>query len=76
MAGSRRMEILNLWLPLIGGGLFCSVAIGAWFANQKIVGIWFGFAGILCLLLLAAIQLHESVLLSRSAEDDPQIVHG
>lgn len=53
------MELLNLWLPLIGGGVLLAIAISAWFADRRIVGIWFGFAGIVCLILLAALQLQE-----------------
>jgi hypothetical protein len=59
------MELFNLWLPLIGGGIFIAVAIGAWFAEHKLTGIWFGFSGAVCFLLLAALQLQEHELSSR-----------
>jgi hypothetical protein len=62
---SRKMEFFNIWLPLIGGGLFAAIAIGAWFAENKVTGIWFGFAGSVCLLLLFALQLHEHVVSER-----------
>ena len=39
------MDTLNLWLPLIGVGIFWAIAVGAWFADKKIPGLWFGFAG-------------------------------
>jgi hypothetical protein len=53
------MELLNIWLPMIGAGIFIAVAVSAWFAERRITGIWFGFAGVVCILLLAALQLHE-----------------
>jgi hypothetical protein len=65
------MDVLNLWLPLIGGGLLCAVAIGAWFGDQKSIAIWFGFAGLVCLLLLAALQLQEYETASGHVKDDP-----
>ena len=36
------MDIYNLWLPLIGVGIFGAIGVGAWFADKKIVGLWFG----------------------------------
>src|ERR1700746_547672 len=56
---SKKMELLNVWLPIIGAGIFIAIAIGAWFAERRLVGIWFGFAGAVCLLLLGALQLHD-----------------
>lgn len=53
------MEVLNIWLPLIGGGVFTAIAIGAWFAEHRLTGIWFGFAAVVSFALLAALQLHE-----------------
>lgn len=61
MQRRQLMELSSLWLPLIGGGILIAIAISAWFADHKIVGIWFGFAGFVCLLLLAALQIQESV---------------
>lgn len=55
------MDIFNLWLPLIGGGILIAVAIGAWFSDHKVLGTWFGFAGLVALLFLAALQTHEAV---------------
>ena len=70
-SASRHMDILNLWLPLIGGGLLCAIAIGAWFGDQRPIAIWFGFAGLVCLLLLAALQLQEHETASGHVKDDP-----
>lgn len=55
------MELLNLWLPLIGGGILGAIAIGAWFGEHKIAAVWFGFGGTVCLLLLGALQVQELV---------------
>jgi hypothetical protein len=53
------MELLNLWLPLIGGGVFAAIAIGGWFSEHKLIGIWFGFFAIVSFLLLATLQFQE-----------------
>jgi hypothetical protein len=53
------MEFLNIWIPLIGGGILWAIAIGAWFSENKITGVWFGFSGTVCLLFLFALHLHE-----------------
>jgi len=70
---SSRMDILNMWLPLIGGGLFGAIAIGAWFGDQRMVAIWFGFAGAVCLLLLAALQLQEHERTIKISDSGPKI---
>jgi len=56
---SKKMELLNVWLPVIGAGVLIAIAVAAWFAERRIAGIWFGFAGVVCLLLLLALQLQE-----------------
>ena len=56
------MEIANLWLPIFGCGIFITMAGNAWFSGHKIAAIWFAFAGVVCLLLLAAIQIQNAVL--------------
>jgi len=56
------MDFSNLWLPLIGGGIFIAIAISAWFADKKVTAIWFGFAGGICLLLLLALQIQQYVV--------------
>jgi hypothetical protein len=55
------MEAINLWLPLIGVGIFGAIAVSAWFADKKILGVWFGFACGVCLLLLIALQVGQSI---------------
>lgn len=64
------MELINLWLPLIGVGVSITIAASAWFAGQKILGIWLGFFGGVCLLLLAALQVQEWVRSGKSTEQD------
>jgi hypothetical protein len=61
LAKRLQMDVLNLWLPLIGAGILGAIAVSAWFAGQRSVGIWFGFAGTICLLLLVALQAQDFV---------------
>jgi hypothetical protein len=66
------MDLINLWLPLFGGGVLFAIAIGAWFAEHKLTGIWFGFFGIMCFILLAALQLQEHELnVRKEVQADP-----
>lgn len=68
------MEIFNLWLPLIGGGVFAAIAISAWFAEYKLTGIWFGFAACVCFLLLAALQIQEfEIAKSHVHSESPEV---
>jgi hypothetical protein len=67
------MELAILWLPIIGGLLFGCVAVGAWFAGSKILAVWTGFAGIVCLLLLAALQIQEQIVSAPATPDDSRI---
>jgi len=60
------MEFFNLWLPLIGGGILCAIAISAWFAEHHLTAIWFGFFGAVCLLLLFALQLTDHEISKRN----------
>ena len=55
------MEFWNFWLPLIGVGAFLAIGISAWFADHKITGLWFGFVGCVCILLLATLQIQNSL---------------
>lgn len=55
------MDLLNLWLPLVGGGILGAIAIGSWFGEHRIAAVWFGFAGAVCLLLLAALQIQDLI---------------
>ncbi len=55
------MQLFELWLPLIAAGILIAIAISAWFADHKVIGVWFGFAGLVALLLLIALQIQESI---------------
>jgi hypothetical protein len=57
----KAMEFATLWLPIIGGLLLGALAVGAWYGGNKTLAIWSGFAGIVCFLLLAALQMQEVV---------------
>ena len=62
------MEAINLWLPLIGVGIFGAIAVGAWFADKKILGVWFGFAGVVCLVLLITLQVDHGIREANKSE--------
>ena len=55
------MEFAALWLPGIGFGVLIAIAISAWFAEKRLTAIWFGFFGVVCLLLLLTLQLQNAV---------------
>jgi len=42
---------------LLGG-----FAVGAYYAGHKITGLWIGFAGVICLLLLATLQIQQILI--------------
>lgn len=69
----KHMEFFNLWLPLIGVGVFIAIGISAWFADYKITAVWSGFAGAVCLLLLGALQAQHSIEESRVAPPEVAI---
>jgi hypothetical protein len=52
-----RMDFANFWLPIVGSILLGGFAVGAIFSNHKVAGLWFGFFGVVCLLLLATLQI-------------------
>src|SRR5947209_5173889 len=56
-----RMELINLWLPLVAVGIFAAIAIGAWFADRRVTAIWFGFGCGVGLLLLLSVHLQQIV---------------
>ncbi|MGO8865520.1 MAG: hypothetical protein ACLQME_03360 [Alphaproteobacteria bacterium] len=64
------MEFANFWLPIIGGGLLWAIAIGAWFSDHKIIGIWSFFAGTVILLFLFALQIQDNVRKGASDQAD------
>jgi hypothetical protein len=50
------MAFAELWLPIVGAGIFVCWAVGAWYGGHKIQAIWLAFAGVVCLLFLATLQ--------------------
>jgi hypothetical protein len=56
------METLTSILSGAGGLLLGSLAIGMWYGGgNKIAAIWIGFAGVVCFLLIAAVQMQDYV---------------
>jgi hypothetical protein len=68
----KYMEVVNYWLPQLGIGIFWAIAISAWFAEKKIVGLWFGFAGLVSIFLLAALQIQDRLLKEEVAPLSPE----
>jgi hypothetical protein len=66
------MDIANFWLPIIGGILLGGFSAGAFYGGHKVAGVWLGFAGAVCFLLLAAIQIQEYI--AGSPEVDPAAI--
>ena len=54
------MELAIFWLPLVGGTLL-AFAVGAWYGLDKSAGVWLGFSGFVCFLLLAALQIQQVI---------------
>lgn len=63
------MESLIFWLPIIAGILLGGIAGNAWYAGDKILSLWLAFAGLICLLLVATIQIHQ--YLSKTENSKP-----
>jgi hypothetical protein len=57
----KNMELAIFWLPIVGGILLGGVAVGAWYAGNKIFGLWVGFAGLICFLFVAALQVQQAI---------------
>lgn len=66
------MDFVTFWLPIIGGILLGGLALSAWYGGNKTLAIWSGFAGLVCLLLLAALQVQEAVWDSARDPDSTQ----
>ena len=55
------MEFLLFWLPIISSILLGGIAAAAWYGGDKILGLWLTFAGLVCLLLTATIQIQQNI---------------
>jgi hypothetical protein len=55
------MAFAELWLPIIGAGIFIAWAIGAWYGGNKYLATWLAFAGIVCLVLLGTLQWQHAI---------------
>jgi hypothetical protein len=55
------MDFANFWFPIVGSILLGGFSAAAWYAGHKIAGLWFGFAGAVCLLLLATLQIQRAI---------------
>jgi hypothetical protein len=61
MKSKRMIDLLIFWLPIIGALLFGSVAVAEWYSGDKVRAIWFGFSGIVCFLLVVALQWQQII---------------
>jgi hypothetical protein len=64
------MVFAELWLPIIGAGIFIAWAIGAWYGESKVLAIWLIFAGVVCLLLLGTLQWQHALEKSGTNSDE------
>lgn len=67
------MDLLELWIPIIGGGLFFAWAIGAWYGGNKTLSIWLAFTAIVCFLLLGTLQL-QNYIKGEPIAESPEII--
>lgn len=67
----KPVDLLIFWLPIVGGILLGSVAVSQWFSGSKAAAIWTGFFGVICFLLVGAIQLSQIVTPSSQALAEP-----
>ncbi|MFZ0372192.1 MAG: hypothetical protein WAL39_02665 [Xanthobacteraceae bacterium] len=68
----KQTDFIVFWLPIIGGVLLGGFAGTAWYGGNKILGLWLGFAGIVCFLLVGTIQIQQAI--SRTGPDGPSKV--
>jgi len=61
MQSRQVVEHLVFWLPIVGGLLLGSIAANEWYSGAKVNAVWFGFAGIVCFLAVAAVQLQRAL---------------
>lgn len=61
------MELALFWLPIIGGILLGGFAAGAWYAGHKSQGLWLSVSGLICFLLVVALQIQQHVWASDEA---------
>jgi hypothetical protein len=60
-AGKKTMmDAANFWLPIIGGILLGSIALAAWFADNKVAAWGFGIPGAICFLILGVLQFGQA----------------
>jgi hypothetical protein len=71
MHGKRMLEYAIFWLPIIGGILLGGISFNAWYSGSKLVALWTGFAGVICFLLLATVQWHQTILKSQAIPPSP-----
>jgi hypothetical protein len=64
------MAFAELWLPILGAGICIAWAIGAWYGGNKPLAIWLVFVGLVCLLLLLALQAQRAVEKSDAPKSD------
>jgi hypothetical protein len=67
------MDFAIFWLPIIGGILLGGIAVGAWYGGNRIAGLWLGFGGILCLLLIVVLQIQQAILKVSPPSEPPSI---
>src|ERR1700752_4379648 len=49
------------WLPLVAGIILGGMSPSVWYGGDKLAALWMTFAGLVCLLLTAAFQVHAYI---------------
>jgi hypothetical protein len=58
---SNTMDAATFWLPIVGGILLGGIAGNAWYGGNRVLALWLGFAGVVCFLLVATLQIQRSL---------------
>jgi hypothetical protein len=72
MRSKIMVAIAEIWLPVIGAGIFIAWAIGAWYGGDKRLAIWLIFSGSVCMLLLGTLQWQRAIA-EVSNPDDAEV---
>jgi len=62
-------------LPIIGTFLLGSVAVAEWYGGNKIRAIWFGLAGVFCILVVVAILWTQAILADGATGAEAKLVN-
>jgi hypothetical protein len=64
------VALAEIWLPIIGAGIFVAWAIGAWYGGDKILATWLILFGAVCLLVLGTLQWQRAIRTEGGGQTD------